>query len=96
MTMTKRELDNTIKSFGGKKVFSRKLNEYKDDLAFIRNHREELLNEYDDSWIAVCKAKIIASDKNYQQLTKKINTLGLSPKNLVIKRISSKKVVTLF
>ena len=96
MTATRYMVARAVKSVGGRRVFRRKLQEYRNAVAFINEHRHELLKENDGYWIAVAHSGVIASDRKYSNLVNKVSARGLSVKDVAIKHLSSKRVTTLF
>lgn len=96
MVVTDKLIEEALNSTGGKKQFAKQYKQYSDSVQFIDAHRQELLKKYDGEWIAVYNSEVIASHKKYNLLVGKIARLKLPIKEIVVKFISSRKVVTLF
>jgi len=89
-------LDKALESAGGLEEFRRKMAQFREDLAFIDDNRKELLKRHDENWIAVYKRKVVAHSEQYDDVITQINEKGLPNEEVVIKFLSSRKVVTLF
>lgn len=94
--MTSSLLNKALQSAGGHEEFKRKMAQFSEDLAFIEKNRGKLLELYDENWIAVCKSEIVTHSKNYDDVLMQIEQKGLPKEQVVIKFLSSRKVVTLF
>ncbi len=89
-------LEKALKAAGGRQEFDRKFQQYTQSVAFIDKHRDELLKKYDENWVAVYDAKVVAHGKKYQDLAKEINKERLPIGDVVIKFLTSRKMLTLF
>lgn len=89
-------LDKALESVGGLEEFKRKMQQFSQDLAFIDEKRDKLLKLYDENWIAVYKSEVVAHSKDYSDVLAQVREKGLSTEQVVIKFLSSRKVVTLF
>ena len=96
MTTTGRLLDMAIHSAGGREEFDRKFCQYKESTSFIEKNRAELLKKYDNKWVVVYDAQVVANGKKYDSVLKKINKAGLPPEEVVIKFLTSRRMLTLF
>lgn len=91
-----RVLDRVLRSAGGREAFHRKFQQYKESVSFIDENREELLKKYDDSWVVVYNGQVVAHGKNYKDVVRRIQRTGLPIEEVVIRFLSSRKVLTLF
>lgn len=89
-------LDKAIESAGGLEEFQKKMAQFRGDLAFIDDKREELLQRYDENWVAVYKHEVVAHGEQYDDVIAQIRKRGLPTDEVVIKFLSSRKVITLF
>ena len=96
MVVSDKLIEEALKSAGGKDQFARQYQQYSNSVLFIDEHRQELLKKHDNEWIAVYNSEVVASSKKYDVLVRKVSRLKLPIKEVVIKFISSRKVVTLF
>ena len=96
MVASDKLIKEALNSAGGKEQFARQYKQYSNSVRFIDESRQELLKKHDGEWIAVYNSEVAASSKKYDVLTRKIERLKLPTKEVVIKYISSRKVVTLF
>jgi hypothetical protein len=96
MVVSEKLIKEALDSAGGKAQFARQYQQYSNNVLFIDEHRQDLLKKHDGEWIAVYDSEVVASSKKYDVLVRKISRLKLPIKEIVIKFISSRKVVTLF
>jgi hypothetical protein len=96
MVVSEKLIKEALDSTGGEMQFARQYQQYSDSVLFIDEHRQDLLKEHDGEWIAVYNSEVVASSKKYDLLVRKITRLKLPIKEVVVKFISSRKVVTLF
>ncbi len=96
MVVSDKLIKEALNSTGGKEQFASQYKQYSNSVRFIDEHRQELLKKHDGEWIAVYNSEVVACSKKYDPLTRKIGRLKLPVKEVVIKYISSRKVVTLF
>jgi len=91
-----RLLDRAVKAAGGREAFGRKFRQYRESVFFIDRNREELLRQYDGNWVAVYNCEVVAHAKKYQDVAEKVRQGGLPIEEVVIKFLTSKRVLTLF
>jgi hypothetical protein len=96
MVISEKLIQAAVNSTGGKEQFARQYQQYNGSVLFIDEHRQELLKKHDDEWIAVYNSEVVANSKKYDVLRRKITRLKLPIKEVVIKFLSSRKIVTLF
>ena len=96
MVVSEKLIKEALDSTGGKAQFARQYQKYNNSVLFIDEHRQDLLKKHDGEWIAVYNSEVVASSKKYDLLVRKVTRLKLPIKEIVIKFISSRKVVTLF
>ena len=96
MVVSEKLIKEALNSTGGKEQFARQYQQYSNSVRFIDEHRQDLLKKHDGEWIAVYNSEIVASSKKYNVLVRKVIRLKLPIKEVVIKYLSSRKVVTLF
>ena len=96
MVVSAKLIKEALDSTGGEAQFARQCQQYSNSVLFIDEHRQDLLKKHDGEWIAVYNSEVVASNKKYDLLVRKVTRLKLPIKEVVIKFISSRKVVTLF
>ena len=96
MAVSEKLIKEALNSAGGKVQFARQYQQYSNSVLFIDEHRQDLLKKHDDEWIAVYNSAVVASSKKYDVLARKLTRLKVPINEVVIKFISSRKVVTLF
>ena len=96
MVVSEKLINEALNSAGGKEQFARQYKQYSNSVLFIDEHRQDLLKKHDGEWIAVYNSEMVASGKKYDVLTRKLIRLKVPIKEVAIKFISSRKVVTLF
>ena len=87
MVVSGKLIKEALNSTGGKEQFARQYQQYNNSALFIDEHREDLLKKYDGEWIAVYNSEVIASNKKYDVLVRKVTRLKLPIKEIVIKFI---------
>jgi hypothetical protein len=96
MVVSDKLITEALNSTGGKDQFARQYEQYSNSVRYIDEHRQDLLKKHDGAWIAVYNSEVVASSKKHDVLVRKVARLKLPIKEVVIKYISSRKVVTLF
>jgi hypothetical protein len=96
MVVSEKLIQEAVNSAGGKEQFAMQYQQYSGSVLFIDEHRQALLKKHDDEWIAVYNSKVVANSKKYDVLVRKIMRLKLPIKEVVIKFLSSREIVTLF
>jgi len=91
-----RLLKRALEAAGGKEAFEHKFRQYGESVAFIDNNRESLVKEYDEQWVAVHETKVVAHGKKYEEVEREIQQKGLPIEEVVIKFLTSRKMLTLF
>ncbi|MBA7706181.1 hypothetical protein ES703_115030 [subsurface metagenome] len=89
-------LEKALESIGGREEFERKSRQYSESVQYIDTARRKLLEEYDDNWVAVYNSKVVAYGKRYPNVVKAIERKELPIGEVVLKFLSSRKVITLF
>jgi hypothetical protein len=87
---------SVLMAVGGKEAFYAKYRQYESSVAFVRTKRRQLLEAYEDSWVAVYGAKVVAHDKRYQTVAKNIRAQGIPIENVVIEYLSKQPMIALF
>lgn len=96
MATSGRLLDRALHAAGGREAFDRKFQQYGKSVAFIDKNLQELLKKYKENWVAVYDARVVANSKKYEDVERKIQTAGLPIDEVVIKFLTSRKMLTLF
>ena len=85
-----------LNSVGGREEFERKSRQYSESVHFIDENRNKLLESYDENWIAVYISKVVAHNKNYYDIVESVKQKKLPIEEVVVKHLSSRRVMTLF
>ena len=85
-----------LNSVGGRREFERKSRQYSESVHFIDENRNKLLESCDENWIAVHNSEIVAHNKNYHDVVKSVKQNNLPIEEVVLKYLSSRRVMTLF
>ena len=96
MATSGRLLDKALASVGGKREFERKHRQYSESLAYLDAVTPELLKKYDNQWVAAFNSTVVAHAPTYGELATEIEHRGLPIGELVIKFLTTRKVITLF
>lgn len=89
-------LNMALRSVGGKEAFIKKHQLYRQNVIYIDNNRSQLLKKYNENWIAVYGEEVVAFGAEYREVVKRINKLHIPIEEVVIKFLSSQKMLTLF
>ena len=96
MASSGRLLDRALRAAGGREAFDRKFRQYGESVSFIDKNEDKLLKKYDENWVAVYNAKVVAHGKKYQEVEREIRRKGLPLEEIVIKFLTSREMLTLF
>jgi len=94
--MTTDLLEKVLKAVGGIEESKRKREEFRRDLAFIEENREDLLENYNERWVAVYKSKIVAHSKDYDNVLSQLERSGMPVGQIPIRYLSKHKVFALY
>jgi hypothetical protein len=89
-------LGKALKSVGGVEESRRKREEFRRDLAFIEKNRETLLNDYNESWVAVYNSEVVAHGKDYNNILSELERRGMPVGQIPIRYLSKHKVFALY
>lgn len=59
---------------------------------FIYSHREELVQQYPDQWIAVHRKDIVGNDKNLLSLVRKLRACDAPLKHIALEMLSREEI----
>lgn len=96
MTSSNTLLGRALKSAGGEREFRRKTKLYSDSLDFFESHREELLQNYNEHWVAILGSEIVGYDKSLKGLIYKLGKANMNVEEVLIEFLSAKQMITLF
>jgi hypothetical protein len=94
--MTTELLEKVLESVGGEKEFERKRVEFKRDLAFIEENKEELLGKYINRWVAVYNSEVVAHSKHYGDVISQLERANKPVDQIPIRYISKYDVFALY
>lgn len=94
--MAAKLLERALKSVGGVEESRRQREEFRQDLAFIEENREKLLEDYNESWVAVYKSKVVAYGKNYNNVLSQLKRNDMPVGQIPIRYLSKHKVFALY
>ena len=69
----------------------KELERFRDDATYVDEHREELLQRYPESWIAVFERQVVADDLDPKRLLRKVQKQGLLPGRVYRTHLSGKE-----
>ena len=64
------------------------LNPFKRDIDYYEEHREELLRQYPDDWIAILNQKVVRVGSDLDALLDGLRRQGVPPQHALIKRMT--------
>ena len=94
--MAKRRGMSALESIGGKRELQRQFRQYSQSVDYIDKDRRNLLKDYDNQWVAVYNSKVIGHSKRYDDVVKIIERKKLPISQVALKRLSSRKRITLY
>lgn len=94
--MTTKSKSAALKSIGGIQEFQRQFRQYSQSVDYIDRDRRKLLKDYDNQWVAVYDSKVIAHGKKYGDVVKIIEQRKFPIEQVALKRLSSRKRITLY
>lgn len=89
-------LNKALSSAGGKREFERKHQQYSKSLTYLDEYTPELLKKYNNQWIAVFNSTIVGHAPTYGELASNLEQRELPIEEIVIKFLTTRKVMTLF
>jgi hypothetical protein len=69
----------------------RELERFRDDALYVDEHRDELLQRYPESWVAVLHRQVVADDRDPKRLLKKLEKKGIAPGRVYRAHLSNKE-----
>lgn len=94
--MTTKLMQKALESVGGLEKYREIRKQFSEDLAFIDDNRDKLLEDYNEYWLAVYKSQIIAHGKNYNNVLSQVEKRDLPVGQVPIRYLSKRKVFTLY
>lgn len=67
------------------------LERFRNDALYFDPHREELLAQYPDRWVAICDQPVVGAAKDLKRLIKQVQRKGLSPGRVYRGQLSTKE-----
>ena len=64
---------------------------YRNDALFFDEHREELLQQYPEHWVAIYDQQVVGAANRLPQLLKELEERGLPQGDAFIERLSAKE-----
>lgn len=89
-------LKKALQSVGGLEEFKRKRDQFRRDLAFIDENRDELLEEYDEEWVAVYESEVVAYGKDYNNIITQLEKKNMPVDRIPIRYLSKHRVFALY
>jgi len=68
------------------------LTEFNQDFQWFLGSRKELLPKYEGRWVAIHSRKVLDSDKNLTELTKRLKIKGFKPEQTLIQFLSKEPI----
>jgi hypothetical protein len=89
-------LENMIKSVGGMDELIRRRRQFRQNLDFIEHNRDELLEHYNENWIAVHNSEVIAHGKDYNRVITGLQKQKKPVEEIPIRYMSKQKFFALY
>lgn len=67
------------------------LERYRNDALYFEGHRQTLLRQHPERWIAVYDQRVVGIAKRLPQLIKQLDKLGLPRRRVFIEHVSAKE-----
>ena len=71
-------------------TIQQELERYRGDAVYIQEHREQLLKEYPEEWIAVLDLKIVGHSGDLDALLRELDSSGIPRGEACIKHLTTK------
>jgi len=94
--MATKLLEKALESVGGLEEYKRKRQQFSRDLTFIEENREKLLEDYNESWVAVYESKIVAHGKDYNKVLSQLEGDKMPVDQIPIRYLSRRKISALY
>ena len=66
------------------------LERFRDDALYVDQHREELIQQFPERWVAVYHHQVVADDRDPGELIKKLRKKGIDPGQAYRAHLSNK------
>ncbi len=88
--MSAKALEKAIDSIGGIDKFREGFERHRKDLLYFDEHRQELLRDYKEEWVAVYNGVVVGHNKDFVELISELS--GEVRKDSVIQHLTTKKM----
>ena len=62
--------------------------QFQKDIEYSETHREELLNQYPEQWVAVLKGKVVGHTPDVYQLLDELRERGVPTERVVLRHLT--------
>lgn len=69
------------------------LRRFRRDVMYYEAHREELLKQYPEQWVAFFNEQVVGADLDYERLLDEVEGKGISVGGVFIERLTAKDEV---
>ncbi len=67
----------------------REIEHYRADALYLAGHREELLRQYPDRWVAIYDLRVVADAKHLSRLIKQLDRRGFPRGDVVVEYLAT-------
>jgi ABC-type multidrug transport system ATPase subunit len=78
------------------KQIDQKLAEFSKSAALLSSENPRLIDQYDDTWVAVHKGRIAASGETFETLTNKLEEIGIPASETIVRHIDRESRTFIF
>ena len=69
------------------------LERFRRDAAYFWAHREQLLREYPDHWVAIYRQEVVGADPDFDRVLDMVEAKGIGPGEVFIEHLTTKDEV---
>ncbi|MBI4492707.1 MAG: hypothetical protein HY690_07960 [Chloroflexi bacterium] len=66
------------------------LRRFRRDVEYYEAHREQLLQQYPEQWVAVFNQEIVGADPDFERLLATLDELGVPSEHALIRRVTAR------
>jgi hypothetical protein len=66
------------------------LDRFRADALYVEEHREELLKQYPERWVAILDRRVVGAAKDVRRLVKQLERKGIPPEDTYCRYLTDK------